>query len=137
MVDAYYTDQGYMTQLGVEITQAIPSYQVIPWMSKAVFNPVIYRPLFERLRLVTCRTFETAAANTIPLFGLDEVYVREIYGERALELVLPTEHPEEKIRDMLDRPAYYAEIVKGLRRHLAEHHSHAARLRELIAIVES
>jgi len=28
-------------------------------MSKGVFMPVIYRPLFDHLQMVTCRTFET------------------------------------------------------------------------------
>ena len=38
--------------------------------------------------MVTCRTFETPAAGTIPLFLLERDYVKELYGERALELVL-------------------------------------------------
>ena len=33
------------------------------------------------LRLVNPRLFETPAANTIPVFGLDPEYVREIYGD--------------------------------------------------------
>jgi hypothetical protein len=135
--DYYFTDKAYLEKMGVEIVPPIPFEQVIPWMSKAKFSPVIYRPLFTHLRLVTCRTFETPAADTIPLLGLDEEYVQEIYGERALELVLPDERPEEKILDMVDRPSYYAEIVRGVRRHLAEQHSYAARLRQLLAIVES
>jgi len=134
MVDAYYTDPTYMAQLGVEVTQAIPFNQVLRWMSKAVFNPVIYRPLFEHLGFVPCRTFETPAASTIPLFGLGADHVREIYGEAALELALPAEHPEEKLYDLLDRPEHYAGIVEGIRLHLTEHHSYEARLRELIAI---
>lgn len=134
MVDAYYTEPAYMKGLGVEVAQAIPFFEVIPWMSKAFFNPVIYRPLFEHLQLVTCRTFETPAAGTIPLFGLEQAYVREIYGEPALELVLPQERPEEKIVDILERPEYYAGIVAAIRCHLAEHHSYTARLRQLVAI---
>jgi hypothetical protein len=110
---------------------------IIDSMSRGIFHPVIYRPLFNHLQLVTCRTFETFAANTIPLFGLDEAYVHEIYGEPAVELVLPVEKPHEKILDMLRRPEYYAGIVMGIRRHLAETHSYTVRLRELIAIVES
>ena len=57
--------------------------QVIDWMGRGIFSPVIYRPLFDHLRLVTCRTFETPAANTIPLFCQDQAYIREIYGEVA------------------------------------------------------
>jgi hypothetical protein len=137
MEDAYHTDPAYLKKLGVEVFPPIPFEQVVSWMSKASFNPVISRPTFNRLRLVTPRFFETPAANTIPLFGLDEAYVQEIYGEPALELVLPADRPEEKILDMLRRPGYYAEIVRGIRRHLTQKHSQAARLQELIAIVES
>ena len=61
----------------------------------------------------------------------------EIYGERALELVLPAERPEDKILEMQRRPDYYAGIVGGIRRHLAERHSQAARLKELVEIIES
>jgi hypothetical protein len=100
-------------------------------------SPVIYRPLFSHLRFVTCRTFETPAANTIPLFGLDEAYVKEIYGERAMELVLPDDSraAEERVADIVDRPERYAGTVMEIRRHLAQRHSYEARMRELIGIV--
>jgi hypothetical protein len=133
--DNFYTDQDYLRKMGVEFVQPVPSEQVIGWMSKGILSPVIYRPLFGHLKLVTCRTFETPAADTLPLFGLDEDYVREIYGDRAVELILPQERAEEKVRDMVTRPEYYAEIVYGIRRHLAEKHSYEARLRELLGIV--
>jgi hypothetical protein len=134
--DAYYRDPAYLQQLEVEVMPSIHFDEVIETMSKGFFTPVIYRPLFDYLRLVTCRTFETLAANTIPLFGQDVAFVAEIYGERAVELVLPEEQPEEKILDLLCRPEHYVEIVRDLRRHLAEKHSYAARLQQLIEIVE-
>jgi hypothetical protein len=137
MEDAYYTDPAYMERLGVEILPPIPFEQVVHWMSKATLNPVISRPTFNRMRLVTPRYFETPAASTIPLFGLDAAYVEEVYGARALELVLPAENPEEKVADMLRRQGHYAAIVQGIRRHLREKHSQAARLKELIEIIES
>jgi hypothetical protein len=137
MESAYYTDPSYLEKVGVAILPPIPFGQVIDWMSKATFNPVISRPTFNRLRLVTPRFFETPAASTIPLFGLDAAYVEEIYGGRALELVLPPEQPEAKIADMLRRPDHYAEIVQEIRRHLREKHSQVARLQELIEIIES
>ena len=133
--DYFYTDPMYLRRMGVEFVQPIPFRQVIGWMSRAVFSPVIYRPLFSHLQLVTCRTFETPAANTIPLFGLESNYVREIYGERAVELVLPDQQPEEKILDIVCRPERYTEIVMDIRRYLAEKHSYAVRLRELMEIL--
>ena len=78
--DAYHSDPGYLKKLDVEVTPPIRFDQVITSMGNGVFTPVIYRPLFEHLRLVTCRTFETPAANTIPVFGLDPDFVAETYG---------------------------------------------------------
>ncbi len=68
--DAYANDPDYLRRLDVAVTPPVRFDQVIASMSQGVFTPVIYRPLFEHLQLVTCRTFETPAANTIPLFGL-------------------------------------------------------------------
>jgi hypothetical protein len=136
-VDAYYSDPEYLAKLGVEVTPAVHFREVIDGMSRGVFTPVIYRPLFDHLRMVTCRTFETPAANTIPLFTQSPEYVEAIFGEDALELVLPTERPQEKILDILSAPERYVPIVKGIRRRLAESHSYEVRLRELINIVES
>ncbi len=134
--DYFYTDQSYLQKMGVEYVQPVPFEQVIEWMSKGIFSPVIYRPLFSHLRFVTCRTFETVAANTIPLFGLDADYVREIYGEPALELVLPRELPaaEAKVADIVQRPDYYADIVMGMREHMRAHHSFQVRLQQMVDI---
>ena len=97
------------------MSRRFPSQQVIDWMSKGILSPVIYRPLFSHLRFVTCRTFETLAANTIPLFGLDTEYVREIYGEPAVELVLPNDlaAAQQKVADIVDRPEHYAQNRDG------------------------
>jgi glycosyltransferase involved in cell wall biosynthesis len=135
--DAFYTDPQYLRQLGIEVRPPVRFDQVVAWMGKGVFTPVIYRPLFDYLRLVTCRTFETPAANVIPLFTQDADWVREIYGDEAIELVVPDEQPQEKILDLVSRPERYEDIVRGMRRHLAEKYSYGAQLRELIAIVES
>ena len=135
MESAYFSDYEYLRQLNVRILSPIAAQDVIPWMSKALFNPVIYRPLFSHLRFVTCRTFETFGAATIPVFGLEESYIREIYGERAVELVLPASDGVDKIRDVVRRPEYYADIVCDVRRHLAEKHSYKSRLDELIKII--
>src|SRR5260370_7857052 len=105
IADVYYTDQAYLRGMGVEFHQPVPFEEVIPWMSRAVINPVIYRPLFSRLRLVTCRTFETPAAGTIPLFGLERAYVRDIFGHDADALVLPDEHAAAQISGIMRDPA--------------------------------
>lgn len=109
--------------------------QVIECMGLGVFVPVLARPIFNHFRNVTPRLFETAAANAIPLFNLDAEYVAEIYGPDAVELVLG-EDGSEQIADILRRPSKYAEIVREMRRHLAERHSFTARVQELVDICE-
>jgi len=136
IADAYYSDPEYLRRLQVEALPPVLFGAVIEHMSKGVFMPVIYRPLFDHLRLVTCRTFETIAANTIPLFGMEHSYMKEFYGEEAAELVMPRENPQEKILDMVTRPEHYAGIVEGIRAGLAEKHSYRERIRELVQIVE-
>jgi hypothetical protein len=135
--EAYYTDPEYLKALNVEVKPPVHFKDVIDGMSVGVFNPVIYRPLFDHLRLVTCRTFETLAANTVPLFAQDADYLTGIYGEEAVQLLLPEENPQEKILDILYRPAHYTGIVGRIRQHLRVKHSYQARINELIDIVKS
>jgi hypothetical protein len=137
MMPNFLTDPHYLKKLGVEPLPAVPVDRVLETMSRGVFNPIVYRPLFAHLGMVTCRTFETPAAGTIPLFLLDEGYVREMYGERATELILGGERPHEKVLDVLARPDHYAEIVREIRDAFARRHSPEARLHELIEIIRS
>lgn len=132
----YYVDRDYLKRIQVETLPAVPYQQVTDTINRGIFNPVVYRPLFEQLGMVTCRTFETPAAGTIPLFLLDRNYVTEIFGERAIELVLDGEHAHEKIVDVMERPGHYAEIVMGIREDFARRHSPEARLRELVKFIE-
>ncbi len=134
--DAYYSDTAYLRQLDVDVLPPIPFETVIDWMGKALFNPVITRPTFSALRLVTPRFFETPAANTIPIFGLEPEHVAEIYGPDAGELALRDDGGQMFV-DMMCRPEHYGGLVRGIRQHLAAHHSQIVRLRELIEIIES
>ncbi len=134
--EAYENDPEYLKQLGVEVKPPVHFSQVIDEMCRGVFHPVILRPLFDHLGLVTCRTFETLAANTIPLFTQDKDYVRTIYGDGAVELVYPEKNPEQKIVDILRRPNYYRDLVRCMREHLSVHHSYAARIQQLVQMVE-
>src|SRR5262249_668225 len=136
MEEAYYTDQAYLKKMHVEVKHAIPFEAVIDWMSKALFNPVLSRPTFRQLHIVTPRFFETPAANTIPIFLQDVSHVCSIYGEAAGELTLSEADGTDKLVDIMTRPAYYAAIVACVRQHLRREHSHAARLHQLSEIVE-
>jgi glycosyltransferase involved in cell wall biosynthesis len=131
--DAYYTDPAYLQRLGVELMGPIPIDHVVATMSRGVFNPVLVRPTFNHFRLVNPRLFETVAAGTIPLFNLDADYVREIYGDAAVELVIDDDRSAQVV-DILERPNHYAEIAGRMRRHLAERHSFSSRVQELVAL---
>jgi hypothetical protein len=137
--DAYYSDPDYLNQLDVEVSPPVRFDQVVPAMGQGICSPVLLRPLFDHLGLVTCRTFETPAASTIPLFAQDAEPIRDVYGDAALELMLSEgeEVAAEQVLDVLRRPKYYAEVVQEIRRHLAELHSYEVRLHELIEIIES
>jgi glycosyl transferase family 1 len=134
---AYESDPDYLRQLGVDVHPPIRFDRVIDAMGQGLFMPVIYRPLFDDLELVTCRTFETVAANTIPLFWMAPGFVEDIYGVTGRELVVLSEGAPDKLRDVLRRPDYYAGVVAELREHLTTHHSYTARLQQLLDIVES
>src|SRR5437773_2797534 len=132
--DAYFLDTGYLRALGVEVSPPVLIGEVVATMGQGVFNPVLVRPTFNYLRLVNPRLFETLAANTIPLFALDEAYVKEIYGDAGTELVLGDD-PSELIVDVLERPHHYATVVTELRRYLAKRHSFITRVTELVDLV--
>src|SRR5262249_13008174 len=134
---AYFTDPAYLQRLNVELRPPVTVDQVICTMGQAVFNPVLIRPVFDNLGLVPCRTFETPAANTIPLFAQDAECVKAIYGECAAHLVLGEDDStaSERILDVLRQPQAYIHVLHEIRRQLAEKHSYAARLEELLRIV--
>jgi hypothetical protein len=134
--DSYYSDGAYIEKLGVEVMPPVPFREVIGTMSCAAFNPVLLRPTFNHMRIVNPRMFETPAANTIPLFAIDEAHAKEIYGDNAAALVLGDNGPE-TVLNMVRRPEQFRDLQLQIREHLAEKHSHTARLKQLIEIVES
>jgi hypothetical protein len=135
--EAYARDSEYLDMQGVEVLKPVHYSEVIDRMGQGIFMPVIYRPLFNRLQLVTCRTFETPAANTIPVFCQPVDFVREVFGEAAVELVLTECGAEDKLLDILERPDYYVKVVRAIRARLDAEHSYSTRLSRLIEIVES
>jgi hypothetical protein len=138
MEDVYQVDYGMMRELRVEAMPPIPTSEVIATMSRGTINPVVYRPLFEHLDFVTCRTFENVAAGTIPLFLINSDYVRSVFGDEAADnLVLAGDGQPEKVADVIRRPDHYARIVKGIRQEFRRRHSPEARLRQLFEIIEA
>jgi hypothetical protein len=129
-------DTGLMQRLGVEARGPVPFHEVVDLISQARFSPVMQRPTFNQLGLLTNRSFATFYADTLPLLLLPEELVRSIHGPQAAPLV-PGVALRDRIEDMLRHPQFYWDAVLETRRHLAQHHSYQKRFQELIEILES
>jgi hypothetical protein len=124
-----------LQRLGVEARWGVPFDQVVDFVGQARFAPVFHRPLFNHLKLVTNRTFETFCADTIPLLMLPPDFVERLYGRDALALV-PGDDVAGHLEDMMRRPEVYWEAVLSTRRHLTQRHSYRLRFDELLTILE-
>jgi hypothetical protein len=129
-------DPALLERLGVETREAIPFDKVIEFVGQGRFCPILHRPLFNHLGLVTNRTFETFCADTIPLLILPENVVETIYGPDARPLA-PDDDVTKRLEDILRRPEVYWEAVLKTRTHLSQHHSYEQRFKDLLAILES
>jgi hypothetical protein len=126
-------DPELLARLDVEVHHGVRFDEVTRLLSKARFAPVLHRPLFRRLGLVTVRTFETFQADSLPVLMLPRDLVVAIYGEAALKLV-PGDDLAAYLADAVESPEGYWDAVLKTRSHLARHHSFARRLRELEAL---
>lgn len=133
-LEAVDIDPALFDRLGVETQEAIPFNEVNDFMGRAKFSPVLHRPLFQKLGLVTNRTFETFCSDTIPILMLPEETVREIYGESALMLA-PGDQVSERLTDMMRHAESYWDAVLKTRAHLAKHHSYHRRFEQLAKIL--
>ena len=128
------TDADFLASLGVEVRDGIRFDEAVRLLGKARFAPVIHRPLFRHLGLVTNRTFETFYADALPVLMLPREFVSEVYGPAALTLV-PGEDVAAHMIDALKRPEVHWDAVLQTRDHLAENHSYARRFEELEKLV--
>jgi hypothetical protein len=128
-------DPDFLNRVGAEIGEGIPYDEVVSLQSQARFCPVIHRPLFNRLGLVTNRTFETFCSDTVPVLLLPKAFVETIHGPDALLLAAGDDIPG-KLTDMMRRPEVYWDAILKTRAHLAAHHSYEQRFEELMAILD-
>jgi hypothetical protein len=128
-------DVDLLTRLGVETTWAVPFQEFVEFTSRARFSPVVQRPLYNHLGLVTNRAFETFCADTIPMLMLPDAMVVELYGEAARQLA-PGDDVAGFVRSALAQPEPYWEAVLATREHLAREHSFERRFAELLAVLE-
>jgi hypothetical protein len=128
-------DVALLAELDVEIRGPVRFDEVIGVLGKARFAPVLHRPLFRRLGLVTSRTFETFSADTMPVLMLPEDLVEAVYGPEALALV-PRGDVAAHLTDAMRRPDVYWDAVLRTRSHLSLHHSFERRFQELQSILD-
>jgi hypothetical protein len=133
-IEGINTDPTLLAELGVVVSDGIRFDEVVPLLSKARFAPVIHRPLFRKLGIVTNRTFETFYADALPMLMLPRDFVAEIYGPAALDLV-PGDDVAAFMTDALQRPEHYWQAVLATREHLARNHSYQQRFMEFEALV--
>jgi len=130
------TDIAFLEALGVETRNGVRFDEVVGLLGKARFAPVFHRPLFRHLGLVTNRTFETFHADTLPVLMLPREFASSIYGEASLALV-PGDDVAAHLEEALRRPEKSWDAVLQVRDHLARHHTHAQRFRELAQLPEA
>lgn len=135
-IEGVDVDEGLLGRLGVETRDPVDFEQVIDFTGKGRFSPVLHRPLFNQLGLVTNRTFETFCADTLPLLMLPREQVEAIYGAQALPLA-PGDDVAGQVDDMLSNPEPYWNAVLETRLALADRHSYTRRLEELVGLLES
>jgi hypothetical protein len=135
-IDGINTDPALLQKLGVEIKWNVPFNQVTPFLNQGRFTPVLHRPLFNRLGLVTNRTFETFCADTVPLLILPEPIIESIYGPAARLLHVGNDVAGH-IQDVIRQPEVYWDAILKTRVHLAQHHSFERRIEQLLELVQS
>jgi hypothetical protein len=128
------TNQAMLKRLDVEVRDGVPFDKVVGLLGMARFAPVIHRPLFRHLGLVTNRTFETFYADTMPILMLPAEFVSAIYGPAAVALV-PSGSIAEHMSDATSRPEFYWDAVLQTRTYLARNHGFERRIQDLVAIV--
>jgi len=126
------TDPALLARLDVVARDGVRFDEVVGLLSQAKFAPVIHRPLFRHLGIVTNRTFETFYADSLPILLLPRDFVAALYGDAALALV-PDDDIGAHLDNALSHPEPYWEAVLHTRSHLARHHSYARRFQELEA----
>jgi hypothetical protein len=124
------TDPDLLARLEVEVRDGVRFDAIVDLLGQARFTPVLHRPLFRHLGLVTNRTFETFYADTIPVLMLPRELVSSIYGAAASRLV-PEGDLAAHLTEVIRAPEPYWDAVFETRAHLAEHHSYARRFEQL------
>jgi len=127
-------DPELLTRLGVEVRWGVPFDEFTDFLGQARFVPVFQRPLYNHLRLVSNRVFETFCADTIPLLFLPADLAAALYGDAAADLT-PDGDPAGFCEKVMADPVPYWAAVLAAREHLAQEHSFERRFGQLLDIL--
>jgi len=128
-------DTALLERAGFETRDAIEYDKVIASESEHAITPIINRPLFNELGLVTNRMFQTFAADTIPLLMLPDEMVSAVYGDAARPLVSGA-NVRERVAEALAHPDRFTGPIAAVRAHLAAEHSIRRRFEQLVTLLE-
>jgi len=134
-IEGVDVDPGLLARLGVETRPPLPFQEMIGFLSDGKLSPVVHRPLFNSLGLMTNRAFATFSADTIPLLMIPEELIESVYGPAARLLRVGPDFTEDVARILRDPMPYWSAVL-DTRRHLAEHHTFQHRLQQLEQILE-
>jgi len=127
-------DPALLRRLEVVLRPPVHYDAVLPLLGQGKFAPIVHRPLFNHLGLVTNRTFETFCADAVPLVFLPPDVAEAVYGP-AVRPLLPAGTLAAHLGDVHRRPAFYWEAVQRTREHLAMHHSYQQRFAQLLDLI--
>jgi hypothetical protein len=134
--EAKYSDPAFFEEKDIEVSEQCPPIgEVVSFMSKARYAPILLRPILQKMQMITPRMFETFAAGVIPIITNNFHYCQKLYGPASYELQLGA-NPVAKLRDMVLRRHYYIDIVRNVCEKLTKEHSFSVRLQQLKRIKE-
>ncbi|MCA9589261.1 MAG: hypothetical protein KC657_28315 [Myxococcales bacterium] len=134
-VPGILVERELLERVPVEAWGPLRYNELIGYLSEHRFTPVLQRPLFNELGLVTNRVFETFMADTIPLVSIPEELAVSIYGD-GVKPLLAGDDPGRVVKDGLAHPERAFEAVSKVRQHLAAEHSMKKRFAQLAEILE-
>jgi hypothetical protein len=72
-----------LKRLQIEVRPPVPFGDVVQRMGDATTTPVLVRRVLSELELITPRMFETAAADTIPVYRGADAYIGQLYQDEG------------------------------------------------------
>ncbi len=128
------SDVGFLSSHNVQIRKSAGFGKVESTMSSGKLNPILVRPILNKLGFVTPRMFETFFANTVPLIPDYFTHADALYGSGINQLKFSFSSPVDisNIYDSYEKNLVFSHEIKSF---LEAEHSYKKRIKQLIDIV--